>query len=207
MDARKLILFITLPLYLIDQITKWWIVLNFAPPRSIPMPSNHMDLEHQIVVIQDVFNIIRVHNTGVAFGMGNGTVWAPFVFLAIPIIALTVITLMWKNGVFTGWQGKGAFALLLAGILGNLTDRLTQGFALEHLKDESFWTRLMNGYVVDFLDVILPIYGHWPTFNVADSCIFVAAILPGIVEEVVDHLLYGRRITHHRRKVQVSPHP
>lgn len=175
MDARKLILIITLPLYVIDQITKWWIVLNFVPPRSIPMPSNYMDLERRIVVIEDVFNIIRVHNTGVAFGMGNGTVWAPFVFLAIPIIALTVITLMWKKGVFTGWQGKGAFALLLAGIFGNLTDRLTQGFALEYLKDESFWTRLMNGYVVDFLDVILPIYGNWPTFNVADSCICVAA--------------------------------
>ena len=175
MDARKLILFITLPLYVIDQITKWWIVFHFAPPPSIPQPSNHMDLERKIVVIQDVFNIIRVHNTGVAFGLGNGTAWAPFVFLAIPIIALTAITLMWKKGVFFGWQGKGAFALLLAGIFGNLTDRLTQGFALEHLQNEPFWTRLMNGYVVDFLDVILPWYGHWPTFNVADSCICVAA--------------------------------
>lgn len=177
MPAAKLILTITLPLYVIDQITKWWIVLNFAPPPSMPRPSNHMDLEYRIVVIEDVFNIIRVHNTGVAFGMGNGTAWAPFVFLTIPIIALSVITLMWKKGVFTGWQGKGAFALLLAGILGNLTDRLTQGFALEHLKDEPFWTRLMNGYVVDFLDVILPWYGNWPTFNVADSCICVAAVL------------------------------
>ena len=171
MDARKLLLTITLPLYVIDQITKWWIVLNF------PLPSIYSDLNRKIVVIEDVFNIIRVHNTGVAFGMGNGTAWAPFVFLTIPIIALTIITLMWKKGVFTSWQGKGAFALLLTGILGNLTDRLTQGFALEHLKDESFWTRLMNGYVVDFLDVILPWYGSWPTFNVADSCICVAAVL------------------------------
>lgn len=177
MDARKLILTITLPLYVIDQISKWWIVLNFVPPRSMPLPPNQLDLERKIVVIEDVFNIIRVHNTGVAFGMGNGTAWAPFVFLAIPLIALTVITLMWKKGVFTGWQGKGAFALLIAGILGNVTDRLTQGFALDHLKDESFWTRLMNGYVVDFLDVILPFYGNWPTFNVADSCISVAAVL------------------------------
>jgi len=171
MDARKLLLTITLPLYVIDQITKSLIVLNF------PLPSIYSDLNRKIVVIEDVFNINRVHNTGVAFGMGNGTAWAPFVFLTIPIIALTVITLMWKKGVFTSWQGKGAFALLLTGILGNLTDRLTQGFALEHLKDESFWTRLMNGYVVDFLDVILPWYGSWPTFNVADSCICVAAVL------------------------------
>ena len=183
MSARKLILSITLPLYVIDQITKWWIVLNFVPPANLPRPENASELEHGIVVIDGFFNIIRVHNTGVAFGMGNGTAWAPVVFLLIPIIAVTVITMMWKKGVFEGWQGKGAFALLLAGIFGNLTDRLTQGFALEHLQNEPFWTRLMNGYVVDFLDVVLPFYdkispssgGHWPTFNVADSCIFVAA--------------------------------
>ena len=55
-------------------------------------------------------------------------------------------------------QALGA-ALLASGIVGNLTDRL------------------LHGYVVDFLDVILPWYGHWPAFNVADSCICVAAIL------------------------------
>ncbi|QQL44329.1 signal peptidase II [Sulfuriroseicoccus oceanibius] len=177
MSAKSLILFITLPLYIIDQISKWWIVMNFAPPPSMPAPSNVADLEYHITVIDGFLNIIRVHNTGVAFGMGNGTTWAPFVFLAVPLIALTIITIAWKKKFFIGWTGKAAFALLLAGIFGNLTDRLTQGFALEHLKDESFWTRLMNGYVVDFIDVILPFYGNWPTFNVADSCICVAAVL------------------------------
>jgi len=177
MSAKSLILFITLPLLIIDQISKWWIVMNFAPPRYMPAPSNAADLEYHITVIDGFLNIIRVHNTGVAFGMGNGTAWAPFVFLAVPLIALTIITIAWKKKFFVGWTGKAAFALLLAGILGNLTDRLTQGFALEHLKDEPFWTRLMNGYVVDFIDVILPFYGNWPTFNVADSCICIAAVL------------------------------
>jgi signal peptidase II len=50
----------------------------------------------------------------------------------------------------TGW------VLLIAGIIGNITDRL----------------RL--GHVVDFLDFQLAGY-HWPSFNVADSCICVAA--------------------------------
>lgn len=187
MSAKQLILFITLPLFIIDQISKWWIVMNFVPPRDIPIPSNAADLQYHITVIEGFLNIIRVHNTGVAFGMGNGTSWAPFVFLAVPLIAITVITVMWKKGVFVGWTGKLGFALLLSGIFGNLADRLTQGFALEHLANEPFWTRLMNGYVVDFIDVILPWYGRWPTFNVADSCICVAAVLMVICSWREDH--------------------
>jgi signal peptidase II len=46
--------------------------------------------------------------------------------------------------------------LLLSGIIGNVTDRI----------------RL--GHVVDFLDFQFGGY-HWPAFNVADSCICIAA--------------------------------
>jgi signal peptidase II len=74
---------------------------------------------------------------------------------------------------------------LVAGVLGNLTDRLFQGFWLEKHKEKSFVTRLSKGYVVDFIRVKLPGYekiapasrGFFPTFNVADSCISVAAVL------------------------------
>ncbi|MDA7883183.1 signal peptidase II, partial [Akkermansiaceae bacterium] len=78
-----------------------------------------------------------------------------------------------------------AAALLVAGVLGNLTDRLLQGFWLEKHTEKSFVTRLSKGYVVDFIRVKLPGYekiapasrGFFPTFNVADSCISVAAVL------------------------------
>jgi len=40
------------------------------------------------------------------------------------------------------------------------------------------WERLKAGYVVDFLDFTLPVVNYrWPSFNVADSCICVAAVL------------------------------
>ncbi len=166
----KLCLLISLPLYIIDQITKWWVVFNFEKGQ-------------EQVVIPGFFNLTRVHNQGVAFGFGNGTDWAPIVFLAVPIIAFTAILIMWKKNVFEGKLGFAAAPLLLSGICGNLTDRLFQGFFLPELKDAPFWERLKGGYVVDFLDFILPLYdkidkksgGHWPCFNVADSCIFIAA--------------------------------
>jgi signal peptidase II len=50
--------------------------------------------------------------------------------------------------------------LLLAGVLGNLTDRL------------------LYGHVIDFLlfNLHLPFARPWPAFNVADSCICIAVI-------------------------------
>ena len=169
MTLPKLLLFLTLPLYVLDQATKFWTVGRFPPPS--------VDPEAQSWVIPGVFRWVRVHNQGVAFGFGNGSAWAPIVFLIVPIIALTMIRIFWKKGVFNHPLSTVAVALLLCGIFGKLTDRLVQGFRLAEYQDATFWAKLCAGYVVDFISVKLPIYGWWPAFNVADSCICIAAVL------------------------------
>ncbi|MEK6231275.1 MAG: signal peptidase II [Luteolibacter sp.] len=173
MTLPKLLLFLTLPLYILDQATKAWTVGYFSEPP----PGGFASHDIPWMIIPDVFHWIRVHNQGVAFGLGNGTSWAPIVFLIVPIIALVMIRIFWKKGVFDHLLSKIAVSLLVCGIFGNLTDRLVQGFLLEHSKGSGFWERLANGYVVDFVAVNLPLYGWWPTFNVADSCICIAAVL------------------------------
>lgn len=177
MTFPKLLFFLTLPLYVLDQVTKFWTIRTFPPPWVEPNAN--------IAMIKNVFHLVRVHNQGVAFGMGNGTQWAPVVFLLVPLIALTLIRIFWKNGVFSHPLSKIAVALLLCGILGNLTDRLVQGFLLDDFRDAGIWERFSLGYVVDFIAIKLPFYdkivpssgGWWPSFNVADSCICVAAVL------------------------------
>jgi len=184
LSFRNLLLGITLPLFLLDQISKWWIVLTFPEPGY-----GVRDIE-----LTSWFHIIRVHNQGVAFGMGNGTAWAPLVFFFVPLLALAGIRYCWKNGVFQSKASRIAVSLLLAGIFGNFTDRLFQGFQLAEYAGESFWKRLSEGYVVDFISIWLPGFakimpssqGWWPTFNVADSCICIAAGLlffSGFTEE------------------------
>ncbi len=177
MNFPKLLLFLTLPLYVLDQITKFWTVGRFPPPWS---PENF-----DIRVIENFFHLVRVHNQGVAFGFGNGTAWAPIVFLFVPLFALIMIRIFWKKGVFNHPLSQIAVALLLCGIFGNLTDRLVQGFLLDEFKSASVWHRLAEGYVVDFVAIKLPLYdklvpsggGWWPAFNVADACICIAAFL------------------------------
>ncbi len=158
---KKYFLALSLPLFVLDQWTKWLIVSNF--PDSVNEPVARRIIE----VIPGFFNLVRVHNTGMAFGVMNGAEHANWFFGAIGVIAMTAITILWRKGGFPDRVSRVAAALLLSGILGNLTDRLLPG----------------RGYVVDFLDFRLPFYetffpesgGHFPSFNVADSCICIAA--------------------------------
>jgi signal peptidase II len=141
----KLILFISLPLYALDQLTKQLVM------RSI----NQFDAR---IVMPDFFNLVNVPNTGAAFGSfkGNNTF-----FVAISIVALVVVTvLLLRPRRPDAWRDV-SLALLLAGILGNLTDRL------------------LYGHVIDFLLFNLHVrYADpWPAFNVADSCISIAVVL------------------------------
>jgi signal peptidase II len=180
MNFKNLLLFLALPLYVLDQVTKFWTVLHFPDPQP-----GYSSSEVVQPVIDNFFHLVRVHNQGVAFGFGNGTSWAPIVFLFVPLLALTMIRIFWKKGVFDHPLSRIAVALLLCGIFGNLTDRLVQGFLLDAYKAAGFWGRLSQGYVVDFLSFKIPLYdriapsqgGWWPAFNVADSCICVAAVL------------------------------
>lgn len=151
-SALRYLLFLTLPLYVADQATKWLVLRNLSLHDFIP-------------IIPDVLGLVHVHNTGAAFGMlPNNNVF----FISLASGAIVVLALLVWRGAFVGAPMRIGAALLVAGILGNLTDRI------------------LHGYVVDFIDVILPWYGHWPAFNIADSCICVAAalfILAGFLPE------------------------
>ncbi len=166
-------------LYILDQVSKWYIVFNY----DLPTP---FYLDHTPVITGSSimnFNIVRIHNTGVAFGMGNGTAWAPFLFLGVQVVALVVFTILYRRGFFYNRTLKVAWACIMAGVFGNMTDRLTQGFFLPGAEHKSFFANLINGYVVDFLDFSFPWIAtktfphgyHWPSFNVADSCVCIAA--------------------------------
>jgi signal peptidase II len=141
----RFILFLSLPLYVLDQCTKQ-LVLRFISPYDAR------------IVVPDFFTLVNVTNTGAAFGTfkGNNTF-----FITISVVAFLIVTvLLVRSRRSDAWRDV-SLALLLAGILGNLTDRL------------------LYGHVIDFLLFNLHIrYADpWPAFNVADSCISIAVVL------------------------------
>jgi signal peptidase II len=136
-----LLLTLSLPLYLIDQATKILV---------------HRLLGDPLEVIPGFFQLVYVTNTGAAFGLGKDN---NYFFVGLSIVAAVAIFWLNRSGVFAGrWQRWGV-ALLVAGLAGNLTDRL------------------FHGHVIDFLYFQAGPGGpHWPAFNVADSCICVAVV-------------------------------
>lgn len=128
--------------YGLDQLTK---ALALA----------HLDPANPPVLLGGALRLQLVHNPGAAFGMGEEFT---VVITGIAVVALGfVLGWLLPRTRQLGWAvGLG---MLLAGILGNLTDRLIRPPGIGH------------GHVVDFLQV-----PYFAIFNVADIFITFAAI-------------------------------
>ena len=114
-----------------------------------------MDVGDQLKIIPNFFNITYVRNTGAAFSiLENNRIF----FIIIGIIALIFIYLyLIKNKVLNKYM-MVCYSMLIAGIIGNMYDRI------------------IYGYVIDFLS--FNIFGYnFPVFNIADSLIVVSIIL------------------------------
>jgi signal peptidase II len=130
--------------FMIDQTTKAWAMrtIRFGGDRSL---------------IPGFLNLSYAQNTGVAFSMldeqGDAGRWG-LSLIAFAAAAL-VLYFFWRTPRADD-RMLGSLALLLAGIVGNVTDRMRLGF------------------VIDFIDVQFGSW-HYPTFNVADMAICIGA--------------------------------
>ena len=130
--------------FMIDQMTKAWAArsLRFGGEWS---------------VIRNFFNLSYAQNTGVAFSMfdqqGDPGRWGLSVVAVVA--GVLVLYFFWRTP-RSDDRILGSLALLLAGIVGNVVDRLRLGF------------------VIDFIDVQFGSW-HYPTFNVADAAICIGA--------------------------------
>lgn len=116
MSPHRLLLAVALPLYVIDQLTKW-ATLHFIP------------LHDEIPVIPGLFNLVHVTNTGSAFGLMKG--WFSFHVLFGTVMAVVMVWTMFRPGIDR--LSRWACALILSGIFGNITDRLVHGHVVDFL--------------------------------------------------------------------------
>jgi signal peptidase II len=133
-------------LYMVDQSTKAWAVrsLRFGNGRTI---------------INGLLDLMYAENPGIAFGqLQESGSFGRWFFVVLAIAAALAVFFYFLRTPRNDDRVLGACALLLAGILGNLTDRIRMG------------------YVIDFIAVHAGSY-HWPTFNIADASISIGALL------------------------------
>jgi signal peptidase II len=115
-------------------------------------------LPGQQIPLTGFFNLVLTYNAGAAFSfLSDASGWQRWFFSAIAASASGLIIYLLRKHAADKLFCM-ALSLILGGALGNLWDRITLG------------------HVVDFLDFHVSNY-HWPAFNVADSAIFLGAML------------------------------
>ena len=144
---RRPELWVTALVVVVDQITKLLVL------RNVP-------LHDTVEVIPGLLNVTYVRNTGAAFGMLNAHDFAYKPVLVALLAMCALAGIIWYARKFAGESraARFGFALIVAGALGNLIDRVLLGF------------------VVDFIDVVFGTWHFW-AFNVADAAINVGAVL------------------------------
>src|SRR5713226_10424821 len=135
----------SLGVYLMDQASKAWVV------RRVRFEDR--------TIIRGALDFVYAENRGIAFGqLQEGGQFGRWFFVVLAGAAAIAVLFYFVRTPRNDDRVLGACALLLAGILGNLTDRVRLGF------------------VVDFILLYAGSY-HWPTFNVADASISIGALL------------------------------
>jgi signal peptidase II len=135
-----------LGIYLVDQATKAWAVRNLR-------------FGADVTVIRGFLDFAYAENPGIAFGqLQEGGPFARWFFVVLAAAAAIAVLFYFFRTPRNDDRILGACALVLAGIVGNLTDRVRLGL------------------VVDFIQVHAGQY-HWPTFNVADASISIGALI------------------------------
>jgi signal peptidase II len=150
MSKWPLALVTALVVVVLDQLTKAIVVARIA-------------LHDSLSVVDGLFALTYVRNTGAAFGILAGREDALRIplLMAVSVVALGV--LLWFLRALPNDRRVviGACGAVLGGAIGNLIDRAAYG------------------EVIDFLDVYVGSW-HWPAFNVADAAITLGVIVLSI---------------------------
>lgn len=117
-------------------------------------------IEGDTIVINNFLNIVSTWNSGISFGFFSHFQYANILFIISSLLIIVIlVVLFWKS---TNTATTLSYFIILAGAIGNLTDRMR------------------SGAVYDFIDFHIDNW-HWPAFNIADSmiCLGVAILFFG----------------------------
>lgn len=166
------VLYLTAILVILDQITKL-LVKGFTIPL-VGFYHEGMYLHQSIPVIGDFLRLTFIENPGMAFGIEIGGRLFITVFSIFATIGIGYYLFRIRNESFIA---RLALALILAGAIGNLIDRVFYGWIFGEAP--LFYGKVVDFVDVDFIDINM--FGfrmdRWAVFNVADSCVSVGVVL------------------------------
>ena len=143
----RLVAIVAAAVFVIDQLTKWWVVHVMELARV-----------GAIDVFPPYLNFRMAWNTGINFGLLSGQAdWTRWILIAVAL-GIVLFVVVWMRRDPPGRTGLIFAGLLSGGALGNVVDRL------------------LYGAVADFLNMSCCGFTNPYAFNVADISVFVGAI-------------------------------
>ncbi|HQX81015.1 MAG TPA: signal peptidase II [Vicinamibacterales bacterium] len=150
----------------------WWLTIGLIVADQVTkaLVNSALGLYDSTTVIPGFLDLVHVRNEGVAFGLLNSTnlPYKAAITTALALAALGGIALYARQLQPREWVARLGLACILGGAVGNLIDRVRQG------------------YVLDFVDVYWNTWHFW-AFNVADASITIGAILVFVDLLLVKH--------------------
>ncbi|MTW20835.1 signal peptidase II [Allochromatium palmeri] len=144
-------LWLSLAILLLDQASKWMVLLALEP--------------YEVIALIPNVNLTLMFNEGAAFSFLAGAGgWQRWFFVGLALVV---------SGVLVGWLRRlapgermqaAALALIIGGAVGNLIDRALLGHVVDFIQ---VWLPVLP----------LKIFNPWPAFNIADSAITVGVVL------------------------------
>lgn len=138
-------LWLALVVLVVDLGSKQWVMTHFQLGESLPLIP--------------FFNLTYAHNPGAAFSfLADKDGWQRWFFAVIALAITAALLVMMYRSSASQKLNNIAYAMIIGGAVGNLTDRL------------------VHGYVIDFVDFYVNDW-HYPIFNIADAGICIGALL------------------------------
>lgn len=136
----------------------WWLILGFIVLDQLTKQLVHQQMAlYDSIELLPFFNLTYVRNYGAAFSfLSDAGGWQRWFFTLIAVVISIVIAVWLSRTGRAQHKLTIALALVLAGAIGNLIDRL------------------LFGYVIDFFHLFYQNW-HYPAFNIADSVICIGA--------------------------------
>lgn len=166
------VLYVTLVVFVLDQITK--LAVRGVDLPSLGLTFQGMSYGESIPLIGRWLNLTFIENPNMAFGLDIGGKPLLATFAIIASIGMLVYLYRQRTAPL---MLRLALALVLAGALGNLVDRVFYGVLFGY-------GPLFQGNVVDFVDFDLftitlgsSAFKFWPIFNVADAAVSIGVVL------------------------------
>ena len=168
------VLYLSLVVLIADQLSKLYVKGITLPIVNLKIGG--MQLGESISVIGDFFRITFTENPGMAFGYNPGSDFKLWITIFSVVASIGLLIYLYSSRK-KSLSLRVAIALILAGAIGNVFDRVFYGVIYHYAP--LFYGKVVDFFDFDFFNFTLfgRSYERWPIFNIADASVTVGVLI------------------------------